>query len=228
MRLLFLASLLLYPFFSSTAQTYIGVKAGPNFTQVAFTPSFQQQVMIFYNAGVVFQHFEEKHAGVQLELTFTQKGFKEVKDSVNSYNRTIQYIELPFMSHFYAGTEKSNIFLNLGPYLGYGISAKEVITVDSKVESKSYTFTNADNRFDLGFLAGIGIHRQFKFGILQLEGRISHGLSNILNSRNSIPYSASKNQVISASLLYLIDYKSLKRKRKLPKNTDVPLPLKQE
>jgi hypothetical protein len=225
MRLVFFAGLLLYPFCFSIAQTYIGVKGGANLSQVAFTPSIEQQVMIFYNAGLVFQHFEEKHAGVQLELNYTQKGFKEIKDSVNAYSRTIQYLELPFMSHFYAGTEKSNVFLNLGPYLGYNVSAKETITASTLVEAKSYTFTGADNRFDLGFLAGIGIHKQFKFGTLQLEGRISHGLSNILNSMNMIRYSASKNQVISASLLYLIDYSSLRRKRQPLKKTDEPLPL---
>jgi hypothetical protein len=215
MRLICFASLLFLFSHYSNAQTSFGIRFGTNLPSVSFEPSINQQAIITYNGGLIFEHFEEKHAGIQLEVNFSQKGWKEIIDSVHFYSRTINYIEIPFMSHFYVGSEKANVFLNLGPYVGYGIAAKQTVTAIDTVETSNYNFTGSDNRFDFGLLGGLGIKRQFGFGILQLEGRFSLGFSDITKSVNSTIVGTAKNQVISISVAYLTGYPFFKRKKKI-------------
>jgi hypothetical protein len=173
--------------------------------------------------GVVFKHFEkEEHGGVQLELNLSQKGWIETIDSVNSYSRRISYVELPFMSQFYAGTYKSNVFFQVGPYLGYSIAAKEKDVINELEGARNYKFTDADNRFDLGLAAGVGIKQAYSFGIFQLEGRFSYGVSNAVKAIGSRNFSAAKNMAVTLSLAYMLDYSSIKPKRKIPGKTDTP------
>lgn len=216
MRLIYFVYFLLCSFSYSNAQTSLGIKFGANLSTITFEPSINQQPTLMYTGGLIFKHFEEKHAGIQLEINFSQKGWKEIIDSIHFNSRTLNYIEIPFMSHFYVGWDKSNVCLNIGPYVGYNILAKQTISSNDTLETTNYSFTDADNRFDFGLLGGVGIKQEFSFGIIQLEGRFSMGLTDVAKSVNSKDVGRAKNQVISVSVAYLINYRSLFRKKRIP------------
>ncbi|QHT65613.1 PorT family protein [Rhodocytophaga rosea] len=198
MRFIVLLGFFLIPLSFLNAQTSIGIKAGLNIPKVVFEPSIEQETIFTYNGGLIFKHFEDKIAGVQLEVNFSQKGWKEIIDSVQYYSRKINYIEIPCMSQFYLGVTKFRLFLNMGFLVGYSVSASEKIQTTDLQTNRKYSFTDTDNRAEFGLTGGLGMMYESTIGNFQLEGRFSQSMTDIQATTNS------KNQVISVSIAYLI------------------------
>ena len=70
----------------------------------------------------MFRLISEPHIGFQVELNYTQKGWK--MDSVG-YSRRINYVSIPIMTHINIGKKAIRFILNLGPEFAYQISEKE-------------------------------------------------------------------------------------------------------
>ena len=63
-----------------------------------------------------------------------------------------------------------------------------------------------ENRFDYGITGGLGVEfRTKKAGAFQLEARYHFGLGNVFNSTKKDYFSASNNQAISVSIVYLFN-----------------------
>lgn len=70
--------------------------------------------------------------GAQLELNFSQRGWDEKFDpeqgfsSEDSYVRTMNYLEIPFLAHLAFGKDKGvQFFVNLGPQIGLLLNESE-------------------------------------------------------------------------------------------------------
>jgi hypothetical protein len=200
MKVFVLLILIFCPLAQLLAQTSIGIKSGVNIPKVVFEPSIEQETIFTYSGGIIFKHFEEKFAGIQLEINFSQKGWKEIIDSVQYYSRKINYIEVPCMSQFYLGLAKFRLFLNAGFLIGYSISATEKIKTTDLQADRKYTFISTDNRADFGLTGGIGMMYESAIGIFQLEGRFSQGITNIQTNTTS------RNQVIGITIAYLVPF----------------------
>ena len=119
----------------------IGGNAGYNLTNIRFTPKVVQNMKGGMSFGFTARYTVEKYfstiASVQAEVNFSQMGWKEnilntsdqpvinaVTGQAEKYERTINYIQIPFLAHLAWGRENKgvNFFVNAGPQFGVYIN----------------------------------------------------------------------------------------------------------
>ncbi|MCL1937323.1 MAG: PorT family protein [Candidatus Azobacteroides sp.] len=181
-----------------------GANAGIALSQVHFNPRVLQQMLCKGTGGLTVRYISEKNFGIQVEVNYAVRGWKEQTDTVrffNHYARSLTYIELPLMTQFYADLGKKTRFIfNAGPQIGYNIGAKE-LERDINVPYDYYDLP-IQKKIDYGLCGGMGVEVRTKPGAFLLEGRYYFGLSDIFNNRRSDIFQASSNQVISIKLTY--------------------------
>lgn len=183
-------------------EIYIGTTHGVTGSMILFNPAVSQTYIVGYNGGLVFRYIAEKNVGMQVELNYSQRGWKE---SDGLYARQLNYIELPFMTHIYVGN-KSRFFFNLGPKVSYLISEK--VTIDQTVNStQEQHLTLIQNPFDYGLCAGLG--GLFKIGknVFQLDTRASYSLSDVFSNDKRDYFDTSNNLNVSVNLAWLLQLK---------------------
>lgn len=208
------------------AQSYIGVKLGGQLTTINYDEKAGQQAYemdqkIGYTGGVVFQHFANKNFALQVELSFVQKGWKTALDTLfnTQYERSINYLNIPFLTHFSFGSENTKLFMQLGFFTGYALTSTELLINTAGSEKRKYVFDpDRDNRIEYGLQGGGGFKRHFGFGTLQVEGNFIFTLNSVykwgyestdpeLNLYFDIPEQA-QNQLIQLTLSYLYPIKA--------------------
>jgi hypothetical protein len=159
--------------------------------------------------GLVFQFLGDKHAGVQIELNYSQRGWVE-NDTTGvddlKYKNQMDYLELPILSHVNIGGGKLRGVFNLGPYLGYALNRS--ITTENvdrgTSESSKYSFdTDKDNRFDFGLMVGAGMEYRFNFGKLTAEARYTFGFGDI-NKEKFFQSELSQFRIITLLVKYTV------------------------
>lgn len=200
-------------------QFKLGVGGGPVYTTVDFVSKIPQTTSNGLSGGVSAKYISEKHLGLIVELNFTQRGwtedFSEPPYNPNfSYSRTLNYIELPLLTHVYFGN-KVRFVLNIGPQVSYMLGSKGNMNdalADAYANQQSADPDNPkgkqyeplDNKFDYGLLGGAGIELLTPVGSFQLEGRYYFGLGDSFDSsRKSIGnFSRSAHRYIGGKLTY--------------------------
>ena len=199
----------------------IGGSAGVNLSSVSFDPSIKQGTQIGPTMGFTARYISEKYfsmiCGIQGELNFSQRGWKEVieDESNDTYHRNMTYIEMPILAHLAWGKDKgygARFILNLGPQLGFLISEKEHMsepwnpTYRPNGVNEQYG-KMADNKFDYGIIAGGGVEIRTSIGNFIVEGRYYYGLSDFYDSTKKDYFSRSAHSYICTKLTYLFDLK---------------------
>lgn len=196
----------------------VGVNGGLNFSSVSFTPSIKQNTLQGINGGITARYICEKYfamiCGVQLELNLSQRGWKEkIEDGTgNTYQRTLNYLEVPFLAHIAFGRERGvRFFLNAGPQVGFFIGDKEEkgggewIT-DYRPNGVVYQYgKDVENKFDYGITGGLGLEVRTGIGNFLVEGRYYYGLSDIYGNSKKDDFSRSGNNTICGKITYLFD-----------------------
>lgn len=188
-----------------------GASFGLNFSSVSFAPRVPTKMKLGFNGGATIRWNTEPNLGIQAELNFTQHGWEEKFDANPEYrySRTINYVELPFLTHIHFGSKRVRVFVNLGPKIGYALSE----STDSNIDNVEKPHENRENaqhkldlqkKFDWGLCGGPGIEIRTGIGSFLLEGRYYYALGDIFNSRKGDTFSKSSSQVISAKLTYLV------------------------
>ena len=148
--------------------------------------------------GVTARYTEEKYFGIIAELLFTQKGWNEnFEGAPYQYGRTLNYIEMPILTHIFFGSRRIKGFFNLGPQIGYMLSDKISTNLTPwqdlpEVVSPRQTdqmWMDVQNRFDYGICGGIG--------------RFYFGLGNIFHDGKADTFSASRSMTIQVTAAYL-------------------------
>lgn len=194
----------------------VGVKGGTTLSRVSFTPTVTQSLLLGYTGGVSVRYIEEKFFGLIAEVNFTQCGWNETFDTdPYTYSHTLNYVTVPFLTHFFFGNRVVRGFINAGPQIGFLLSDSYKSSFDinnlpefsqkSKVK-EIYTMDIA-HKIDYGIMAGAGIEFRIarSHGIV-LEGRYYYGLGDIFKNRKKDVFSASHNQIITISLGYLYHF----------------------
>lgn len=199
----------------------IGVNGGVNISSVSFQPSIKQSNLIGPEFGITARYISEKYfkmiCGIQAELNFSQRGWKEVIEdgSGDTYHRKMNYIEIPLLAHLAFGKDKGNgvrFVLNLGPQVGFLIGEKEFMS-DPWDPSRRPQGTNeqygkmADRKFDYGIIGGGGLEARTGIGHFILEARYYYGLSDFYNNSKKDYFGRSGHSYIGARLTYLFDLK---------------------
>ena len=203
-------------------ELYIGVGGGAFASSVDFSPSVSQQPFIGIHGGVSAKYISEKHLGLLVELNYAQRGWMEdfSPESGFSYDKRLNYLELPFMTHVYF-CKKVRFLINAGPQLGFLLSSSDNMNdalaadIAARREADPDTqigmqYTLEPRRFDYGLVGGVGMEVRTGAGSLQLEGRYYFGLGDIFENRKSKAdffFSRSAHRIIEAKLSYLFKVK---------------------
>ena len=196
-------SLLLFLFFGALyaqnagfkPQWFLGAKGGATFSMVNFSPTAGQGFTFGANGGFMARYLSHKNVGLQFEILYAEKGWKEAK---SNYNRKLTYVSLPFVTHITFGNKIVRGIINLGPEISY-------LCIDKGIANAETTqYRPVKNKFDYGIVGGLGIElRSKKAGIYQLEGRYYFGIGNLYGARATDYFRMSSNQSISVNLAVL-------------------------
>jgi len=187
-----------------------GVNGGTTFSKVGLNTNFSipQELIQQYSGGISVRYISEKYFGIQAELNYSQRGWKELTDTVyiNKYSRSLTYLELPLLTHIYFNLSKNfKMIFNLGPQIGYYIGEKELEReINDPDRNISYYDISVQRSFDYGLKGTAGFEFQTKIGSFVLDGRYYYGLSDIFNSTKADLFQASPNQVIGVNLTYFL------------------------
>lgn len=191
----------------------VGAKAGVSIPNVLFSPAIEQNAWVGYTAGVALRYTEEKLFGLVVEANITQRGWDEMfKSDPYQYRRTLTYVEIPFMTHIYFGSDKVHGFVNLGPQLGILIGEEKQANFDThNLPPFSNPNTIPDsyelpvkNILDYGITGGLGVELRMNRNIVVLEGRYYFGLGDIFgNSKADVFYGSSANHGFLVSVSYM-------------------------
>ena len=195
----------------------IGGSAGVGFSSSSFRPKVLKQTLIRMNGGITARWITEKNLGLQLEVNFTQKGWKEdikMMDEEGTlsmpnpfYIRKMNYIDIPLLTHIYFGSDNARFFVNLGPQIGFFVSESTSQNLNGETipnrPNEQHTIP-VEKKFEWGIGGGPGVEFRSKIGYFLLEGRYCYALSDFYNTRREDAFSKASNQVILVKLTYLM------------------------
>jgi hypothetical protein len=220
MKNFFIALLMIGCPFASFAQQkdfkteiYIGAKGGITFSKVRFNPNVDVSFQEGKLGGIMFRLISEPHIGFQVEVNYTQKGWKE--DSIG-YLRRLSYISMPVMTHINMGSKAFRFTINLGPEIAYQISDEEqfksgIAPTTDQPGYRTYFGKPTDSQLDLLFTVGLGMEYHTKKGrALSLEGRAFYSLPNLFNP-DLYPYQNSQSNGAQVTLAYLFQLNKKKK-----------------
>lgn len=198
-------------------EMYFGVHGGASGSTVLFTPAvdamspFLKGVVVGGTGGLVFRYSEQKCCGVQVELNYMQRGWREAGVDANGveadYAKKLHYLELPFLMHIYFGKPSFRGFVNLGPQIGYCIKEEE-INLNPAGYPVRPEYQPIDNRFDWGLAGGLGFYyRSRKAGIYQLEVRANYSLGTLFSNKVGADFQMSNPLTVGVHLAWLWEFK---------------------
>ena len=201
-------------------ELYIGFGGGAYASSVDFVPSIPQNQKIDYFGGVSAKYITQDHLGLIIEANYSRRGWEEEYDTESdfSYSRTLNYLEVPFLTHIYFG-DKARFIINVGPQISFllndkqsmssalasDVEARQAIDPDAPIGVQYSPFSEL-NRFDYGIVGGVGMTLQTGIGNFDLEGRYYFGLGDVFESRRSKNsyFGRSAHRLIEAKLTYYI------------------------
>ncbi|MDR1517320.1 MAG: PorT family protein [Dysgonamonadaceae bacterium] len=206
-------------------QLFIGAGGGMIFSTVDFQPKVLQTQQRGVSGGFSVKYISEKHLGLIGEINYTQRGWKEqFEDNADfAYNRRLNYLEMPLMTHIYMG-RAVRFIINVGPQIGFllgnsadmspALSAKmaEAESAAATDEAKKQVgpqYKEIQKKFDYGIIGGLGLEFNTGIGAFNLEGRYYFGLGDMFDTSiaNKDPFSRAANRVIYGKLTYYFPFK---------------------
>lgn len=194
---------------SGWAQTHfdsrvdIGARGGVTFSTVMFNPSITGKLGLGYTGGVTFRYSEENHFGLIAEVNLVQRGWAEkFEDLPYSYQRILNYVEVPVMSHIYFG-RRGKFFINAGPEIAYYLGDHIKSNFDyenteglegfhDKNRREEQLTMQVSQKLDFGIVAGLGgefsVNRR---NSIVLEARVYYGIGNVMPSGRQDTFSLS-------------------------------------
>ncbi|MFV0482869.1 MAG: porin family protein [Bacteroidales bacterium] len=137
-------------------------------------------------------------SGVQLELNYKQKGWKQRYDNGDEFTVSLNYIEVPLLTHFEVG-EKWRIrpMLNAGPFVAFMLDKKITDDITDASQRLPYQDAEIDNTFEFGLIAAIGAIANFDNLAASLEFRFNQTWTHIYDQS---VMSFSQNQIYGLCL----------------------------
>lgn len=187
----------------------IGFTGGIDMSKMSFSPVVPQDFKIGTTMGITWRYIEEKYFGIQAELLYTQRGWKDKLEDYPGlyYDRTLNYVELPVLSHIFFGNNRIRGFVNLGPKVAYYLGGKTNTNISNQISADMYEITHfnedVSHRFDYGIIGGAGVELRFGKHSFLVEGRYYFGLGDIFPNEKKDVFESSNNQSIFVTATYL-------------------------
>lgn len=176
---------------------YLGGNGGTTLSMVNFKPSVPQTYLMAYHGGIVMRYNSQNHLGTQAELNYSQRGWNET----SGYSRRLDYIELPFMSHFYFGN-KLQFYFNIGPKISLLISDQQLSPSTDTNPAEQYTAIARP--LDYSFCGGFGFQLKTGRQIFVIDSRVNFSIANAFPDRTTDYFTTSNHLNASLSAAWLI------------------------
>ena len=171
---------------SAAAQTgaSFGVKAGVNFANLDFSGddvgiSFDQRMGLVAGAFVLAPMTET--FGFQVEGLYSQKGAKAEEGDFEQ-RIELDWFEIPVLARYTIPSSSSTSFhLFAGPSFGFKVGAKSIFEFEGEGEDEEDLDEDVKG-FDFGIVIGAGV----EFGKFVIDGRYTHGLTDLNDSDDEI------------------------------------------
>lgn len=190
-----------------SAQWYVGVKAGPTFSNYKTKTPWKEASNIGLNFGATAFRKVNSNFGVSAELQYIRKGYyhKICNTITDKLNTT--YLEIPIMVDytFIIPTLKNfKGHATLGLYTAYWLSAKyETEGFDNSSESFDFS-KNKASRFDVGPNAGGRIEYMLKNASISLDLRYELGLVDLQKTMNDNTANTNRAFILGLSYFKLL------------------------
>lgn len=199
----------------------LGVNGGYVLNKVSFDPTIKQSYHGGASMGLTLRYTCEKYfkvlCALQFEANYAQLGWKEfIETSNDTYSRTVNYIQVPFLARLGFGREEKGVmgFLVLGPQVDFYLNdrdkrggewSSETLASRPNHVTQQYDLP-IQNTFEYGITGGLGLEVNTRHaGHFMIEGRYYYGLSNMFHDGKSDPFGRSANGTIVAKATYLFD-----------------------
>jgi hypothetical protein len=190
---------------------FLGVHAGYNMSRINTTLNLGMKFTNGADFGIVFQNYNHKNFGSQIEINFTERGGtnrfdKEyLTDTVGlpdtiGFKLKLQYIELAWMTDLQIGKNKNKLNIILGPNVSYLLNQKLTFTYTELISGYP---ENVQRNFDLGVNIGASYARILQSGKIDFELRYTHGFFSLYESRTINNSIVNQNQVLTFKIAYL-------------------------
>jgi len=179
------------------AQLAIGLKAGPNFSNIDTKSSAMAnyQNRTGFHGGA-FVLIKAAKFGVQPELIFSQQGSKVEINSQN-FESNFSYLNIPIILKLYT---VAGINIQVGPQFGFVTNAETPI--QDQLNPGSYQVRDVKDKMKSSdFTVALGLGWDLPFG-LTVDARYNLGLSKIYDEAPSQQTEDAKNQVFQLSVGY--------------------------
>lgn len=187
--------------------THFGIHGGLNFSTVSFKPSIKESFLPSTAFGLVFRHVSEPNIGIQVEINSWSKGWKELIDSIGSYTRRLETINVPVTAAFIAGSKTIRFAFTVGPYFSYLRQEKETIDMPASSPQRPHYLKPLASNWEFGFTGGVSAEVHTKIGGFAIRASYSHALTNLFPlNEDEYYFSVSRQQVIHAGLMYFYSF----------------------
>jgi len=174
--------------------------------------------------GITLKRYDMQYVGFQVELNYIERGYRLPVRVWEFYLRNNRYIELPMFMQGRYQYKKNFVHVNLGCYGAFLLFATEGLnTTGTFVMEKSKLNVLYDKRFDFGLAGGIGLGREFKWGTLQVDGRIFYGLNDLFEYTYMDMPRQSRSYVESVSFSYYLNLTDFRNNLKEKKQNKIDL-----
>ena len=212
----------------------LGVNSGYILSMVGFDPTVPQKMHGGFTGGISLRYTSEKYfstlCSVAAEVNFASVGWKQdiltptdqpvtnSNGNKESYQRTINYVQIPVFAHLAWGREALgwSFFFKAGPQIGFYLSESTQcnyttpnLSTDGTGRANTIVTQEempVEQKFDYGIAIGAGTEWSHpKAGHFQIEARYYYGLGNIYGSSKSDFFGKSNLGNIVVKATYLFD-----------------------
>lgn len=192
----------------------LGFRGGGTSATGSFSPGISTQSVLTYGGGLVMQYFHEKSLGLQIEVNYDERGYKEVKQDTLLYQRDFSYVSVPSFMHLYMPIGNLHVFGFVGPEVSYLLNSGTTIFDEEAEEKQRENYLEKEpNQFTIQLVGGGGLAYWSKIGLFQADVRFYTGLTDMLKRPNRISTESSFHRGFGISFSYMIPISGFKEKK---------------
>ena len=167
---------------ATQGQTVVGVKLGPNISNLETSQNFNLNHWILGATVGAFARFPLSYFGIQPELLLVTKGSSVEFANGADVDLRLYYVELPVQVSFLHPMRHIDLYAMLGPAFGLEVSchvSTDEILTNLPVDCGSELAVGGHKKWDVSGVGVVGLNFKTHSGKVLFELRYTEGLINL-------------------------------------------------
>jgi len=183
----------------------LGLRMGAVYSTISLQPSVSDITPeTSYSAGLVYIFSNKKYVGLQIELLYSQRKWKETFVD-GTATTDLKFLEIPLMTNINLGNERLKYIINLGTYVSFKLDKSLKMNIPYENPYFQSIKDRQERNSDFGLLVGGAIRYISHVGIFQLDARYAYGFQKIYNEE-ATGLKFSNMSGINLALIYTINF----------------------